>query len=250
MMCFPPLPRHQRPTIALLLGAAIVIGLLPGCSATDKALAAVITPKSNPTPLPSADAADAANTRKLYLILVSDLEAQGKSRAALGYLAAYDKFYPNDPKAALLRAQCLLDIGSYQAATSAFRAQLNSGNAAAAHNGLGQVAMAQRHWQDAVDQFNAADTADPSNVRYINNLSYAQLRAGQFDQAVSNAREAYELAPGNNRVRNNLLLALAAAGNKSEAQSLIDAIGDPAQRAAVQHMVTTQLMGLTNSASS
>jgi Flp pilus assembly protein TadD len=180
-------------------------------------------------------------SRALYLALISDMRRSGKTYAALAHLDAFDKLYPRATDAAVLRGDCLVDIGSYADAQAIYRKLLKTrGTAASAYAGLGRIDGLNGHWVDAAGNFNLAVNEDPTNPNYLNDYGYALLRQGTPDQALFRIRQASELAPGDVRVRNNLILVLAATGDKAGSRALLDSIPDQAERAEMQAAITAQ----------
>jgi Flp pilus assembly protein TadD len=167
-------------------------------------------------------AADAAPTRSLYLQLIHQARADGRPRAALAYLDDFDRQYPGDADARLLRINSLLDLGQIDAAEAITLPPDGPGVSAIRGHLLG----ARGHWREAVSFYQAAAQASPADPLTRNALGYALLRAGQTTQAVEAFRAAADLAPGAEVIRNNLLLALTVEGRNAEAEALLRQIGD------------------------
>jgi Flp pilus assembly protein TadD len=180
--------------------------------------------------MPRVDDLDAQNTRRLFLILIDTLHKQGKTRAALAFLEAYNKQFSNDKDAMLLQAQCLTDTGAFQQAKPLFAALLTSPRAAAAYAGLGDIAASGHDWANAAIQFEKATYLDPSNAAYVNDLGFALIRIGQYDRGLAKLQQATQLDPANRIARNNLILGMTLAGRPSEAAQLVNTISDPNDR--------------------
>src|SRR5690606_36370718 len=101
--------------------AALLALASGGCSATGLPLAQ--TPSARPSPDALASRADLPQRPQgdLYLKLIADLRASGRTHAALAHLDEYDRSYPRDVRAAILRAHCLTDIGAFEQATAIYR---------------------------------------------------------------------------------------------------------------------------------
>lgn len=221
--------RHTRLAAGLLMGGL----LLAGCTNST-------TQRFNPaeSALPKAAALDQDHARKLYLLVVDGMRRDGQARAALAYLNDYDRIYPNDPQASLLRADCLLSIGQADQAAPLYQALTGTGEyAAAANAGLGQVAAQRKQWPAAVAKFQTALSLDPSHAEYVNDLGYAQMQVGDYAAAVNTLGQASELDPANALMRNNLILSLHLAGRDKDARRLIQDIADPAQRRQAEHLL-------------
>lgn len=174
------------------------------------------------------------DNRELHLKLIRDLRESGRVHAALAHLDDYDSRYPRDLQAALLRADCLVDIGAYDQAEVIYRRLLRSRNAAAAaYAGLGRAAGLRGDWAAASDHFGEAVRRSPLAVVYLSDLGYALLKSGDPEAAVFRLRQATELAPGEPKARNNLVLALEAAGQTEAAARLWAQVTEPADRRAI-----------------
>ena len=215
--------------------------LLPALSACSS-LFGGDTPRHAPSPadqMPQAAELDPENSRDLYLGIVDKLRQGGKSRAALAYLDDYDNRHPGDVRAQVLRANSFLDIQDYDRAEAIYRELVNGDEAAAAYDGLGRVAVGRGDWIKARAQFHEAVRREPINVKYLNDLGFAEMRIASYDEALFTLRQASELAPGNAQVRNNLILCLDVAGQGSESKAMIATIADAKERRAVEQMVKT-----------
>lgn len=196
-------------------------------------------------PAPAHADRDAASTRDLYLLLIRQARIDGRPRAALAYLADFDRRHPDDLEARILRINCLLDLGQIKAAEAAV-AQLPPSSADGAANAIrGHVLAARGDWAQAIPQYRAALAASPTNPLTRNALGYAQLRAGDAAPAVETLKAAAALAPTNKVIRNNLLLALTLAGRKAEADAAILAMADPAARATLRRQLAGEARRLS-----
>jgi Flp pilus assembly protein TadD len=185
-------------------------------------------------------AEEGGSTRNLYLLLIRQARTDGRARAALAYLDDFDRQYPGDLEARVLRVNCLLDLGQTDAARAAvdrIPANRRNGEASAAR---GHVLAAQGDWAEAAAQYRIALAASPANALTANALGYAELRAGRTGAAVETLKGAADLAPGNNVIRNNLLLALSLAGRTDEANERFRTIRDFGERATLRQQIADQ----------
>jgi Flp pilus assembly protein TadD len=194
-----------------------------------------------PAPAETPKAAHLAGTRDLYLLLIRQARDDGRPRAALAYLADFDRRHPGDGDAHMLRINCLLDLGQTDAAEAALAALPVSGASDAVH---GHVLAARGDWTRAAARYRGALAAMPADPLTANALGYAQLRAGHLDEAVETLRGAADLAPMNAVIRNNLLLALTLTGKGAEADAKLHAVTDPAARADLKRVIVGQAMRL------
>jgi Flp pilus assembly protein TadD len=116
--------------LAFALTAAI---LFAGPVAVRAADAAGLGPTSGPSSL------DPARQRSLYLAIIESLRREGSARAALAHLDSYDRMHPHDPRAEILRADCLADIGDRAAAEAPYRKAAGGPYAARASSGRGHL---------------------------------------------------------------------------------------------------------------
>lgn len=171
---------------------------------------------------------------ELYLGVVDGLIRQERYEAAIAFLAKYQKSASLTPRYHKLAGDALAGAGRTEEALAAYRLALDSDMAASAYNGMGRALSARGRWADAAEDFRQAATMDPANAIYLNNFGYAQLKQNYRGPAlapvVSELQRAHELDPGSNLIRDNLALALALAGRRTELQALLDAIPAPDHR--------------------
>ncbi|WP_375196602.1 tetratricopeptide repeat protein [Sphingobium sp.] len=175
---------------------------------------------------PPAQAEEAPEMRGLYLQLIHQARADGRSRAALAYLDDFERRYPDDAEARLLRVNSLIDLGQIDAA----EAVVLPADAQGANAVRGHLLAARGHWVEAADRYAGAVEDSPADPLLRNALGYALLRAGLAARAIEALRGAIDLAPQEAVIRNNLLLALMVAGHRAEAETGLRSIGDPALR--------------------
>jgi len=216
------------------------IAVLPlmtgGCSTLHSLTAASPRPPVG-NDIPEAARMDEKREQTLFLAVVEGLRDGGQSRAALAYLDAFDKTYPGVPDAALLRAECLLDVGKPAEAAPVFAGLITTSYAAAANAGLGKVAAASGDWTTATRNFREASRLEPSRAQYANDLGFAELRQGDYSGAIDMLSRAAELAPDNKFIRNNLIIGLHLSGRNQEAARLIDGIAEPDDQRAARQML-------------
>jgi Flp pilus assembly protein TadD len=187
-------------------------------------------PREAANDIPDALPLNTDRSRTLFLIIVQGLQDAGKPRAAIAYLRQYGKLYPNDPKAQLLLANCLLSTHEEKEAAALYKGLGAGAQAAASESGLGRVAASHGAWDEAATLFQQAVSRDAANIAYLNDLGFAHIMTAHFDQAVETLHQANELAPGNVMVRNNFILALHLARRDPEARAVISSIVQPNDR--------------------
>src|SRR3546814_2395370 len=92
-------------------------------------------------------------------LVIRKLNADGKSHAALAYLDDYDRRFPDDQSARLLRADCLLGAGLLKQAEGIYLTLAQGADGAAAQAGLGKIAAARGDWAGAVHAYERAVAA-------------------------------------------------------------------------------------------
>jgi Flp pilus assembly protein TadD len=102
-----------------------------------------------------------------------------------------------------------------------------------AHNGLGVAYGQQGRFPEAVAAFQAALTRAPNAPHLLNNLGYAQLKAGNHDDAWVSLARAYRLDKTNPQTRENLVL-LATARAAAAPVALASATSGSAQPVSAQ----------------
>jgi len=169
-------------------------------------------------------------TRSLYLDLIQQARADGRARAAIAFLDDYDRHYPGDVQARVLRINCLLDLHQIDEAEGVMK-QLRpadqTGSFAAQVDAVrGHVLAARDRWGDSVPFYTAAVAADPTSAWLRNALGYSLLRDHQADRAVEALRDARDLAPDSPIIRNNLWLAYALSGRGQLLTHALDSLPD------------------------
>lgn len=227
-------------TTARFIGLLAALSTIPtACSQIGRDNSLVTNSTVTPTEDSGAPTSDPDRARQLYLAVVAGLRHDKKSRAALGFLDDYDKVYPTDPRAGLMRADCLVDVGDLDGAAHLYRTLTGTPQIdAAAAAGLGMVDASRHDWNAAVVELKRAVALDPTSVRFNNNLGYAELKAGDLEGAEYTLRKAAEIDPSNVAVRNNLILVLRHAGKRDDLQRMLAQI-DPRHRLQVERMLAS-----------
>lgn len=196
------------------------------------ALAAISAVSASAAAAPARTSATAAQapTRSLYLHLIRQARADGKPRAAIAYLDDFDRQFPGDLSARLLRINSLLDLDQIDEAEAVYttldKASPRGGDAAAVEAVHGHILAARNAWPQAIACYQTAIAANPTDPLLRNALGYAQLRTGAYASAIETLRGASDLAPEEMVVRNNLLLALTLGGKQADLDAALARIGD------------------------
>ena len=183
-----------------------------------------------------AGAPPGGDTRTLYLQLIRQARADGRPRAAIAYLDDFDRRYPGDGDARILRINSLLDLGDVSSAEAA--AARLSPDAPAVR---GHLLAARGHWAQAIPLYRHAIAASPADPLLRNALGYALLRAGSPAEAIEALRAARDLAPDDRTIRNNLLLALSIDGQHAEVDAILRQVRDDAEQQALRRQIAVQV---------
>ncbi|MDB5715680.1 MAG: Tetratricopeptide 4 [Sphingomonadales bacterium] len=227
----------RRPLIHIMLATALLVPALPTV-----AVAARIDKTQTTAP-----------TRALYLQLIRQARADGRPRAAIAYLDDFDRQFPRDREAGLLRVNSLLDLGQVDEAEAALStisrpgsAGKNGGKEAGEVDAMhGHVLAARGFWDAAIPPYTSAVAADPTSPILRNALGYALLRTHRNGPAIEALRGAADLAPGDTVIRNNLILAYAVAGQKQAAADMISRVEDRRAQGVLRRQIATEAARIT-----
>jgi len=198
------------------------------------------TPVANPNP--------DKQTREFYLRIVQALEDQGKNYAALAYLKEYEGKFSVDADAGLLRGKALLAVGRLSEAEGEYERLLTTDLRAAGYEGLGEVQASREAWDAAKPQFRMAAELRPTNTKFLNNYGFALLKSGDLQNAEFTLRQAADLAPDNDAIRNNLLLCLHLEHNDAEVARMMGEVKSPDMRDSLELKLAQWMKPETRSA--
>lgn len=159
-----------------------------------------------------------ADTLDNALGLYRAWQAAGKPLEAARHMETWNRAHPGVPAAQLALAEAYLASGRYPEARQAYERILaadprqpvalnNLANVLLQLGDKGALAMAERAYQAAPQDANAADT-----------LGWVLLKSGQAERALKYLREARLRAPRNANIREHLAEALEATGRAGEAR--------------------------------
>lgn len=151
-------------------------------------------------------APDTENDPELYLQLIAGMQEKSLYFAALAHLDAFDRRWPGNQRAALLRGDALRETAYFEKAKAVYRNLLKGEQSAAAYHGLGIIAGRQGDSRAALEALEKANQLAPTNVSILNDLGYLQLLGGHLADARLSLHKAAELDQRNARVGGNLAL--------------------------------------------
>jgi len=181
------------------LAAALVLALA-GCGGMRR----LDDPIGQSAPSSGAGQAEAAG---IYTDAVRAMMARGQYYAALAHLQEDRRAHGDSPELRLLEADARRNLGQNREAEALYKGLLNGPQAADAHHGLGRL-YAGRDLSLSIEHLRKASARRPTDVDIRNDLGYALMRARRYGEAKVELATAAELAPGEVKSRNNLLILL------------------------------------------
>jgi tetratricopeptide (TPR) repeat protein len=159
-----------------------------------------------------------ADTLENALGLYRGWQAAGKRQEAVQHMETWNRSHPNQPAAQGALAEAYLAAGRYSQARQAYERILsrdghdpvvlnNLANILLSLGDSGALAMAERAYQAAPQDANAADT-----------MGLVLFKSGQAERALKYLREARIRDPRNVNIREHLAQALETTGHAGEAR--------------------------------
>lgn len=218
----------MRRSAAVALTAILI---LPGCAEQERS-----APRLAAAPAP--EKLTPGNEAAFYLNIVDGLVKDKRHGAALAFLDSYALAQKDpEPRYWLLRGNALLGLNRGEDAGRAFHRLFGTALGGEGWNGMGRVAALQKRWRLAAANFGKAVESEPANSDFLNNLAFAGLHMGQKVQALVWLRQARELDPKSDLIRNNLLIALALNGDRDHAEAVLARIATNTERNHVRALV-------------
>lgn len=183
------------------------------------------------TPEETIRAANKQDTEQVHTELVRNMIAQRKYYAARAHLDALALEYGDTAEILLLKADCMRHLGEVEQARAIYQSLLDGAYGADAAHGMGLL-LADRHLDIALGYLQRAVNLRPTHAATRNDLGYAMILAGRYDDAYRQLATARELAPSDQRATRNMILLHYVLGNRVEADALADGSSLPdAERA-------------------
>lgn len=142
-------------------------------------------------------------TRDLYLSAIEQLIQYDKFHAALAHIDEFELRFGPNPRTHALRGDAWLALGEFDRAEKEYGAIERGTLAGAGHHGLGSVAAKRGNWALAATQFEDAVETQPTNTKFLTDLSHAYAELGRDHDAEFALKQAQELSPeaGGNETR-------------------------------------------------
>ena len=224
--------------LGLVLCSVLALG---GCASTFSGRTNAPAPSAMHTS--AAGAITPQNEASLYLNVIEDgLIKEERYGAAVAFLDDYAvKRRDLVARYWLLRGDASLGLGRQEDAVAAYAKLDGTPLAAEGWNGKGRVAAAHLQWRYAAENFQQAVRSEPANPDFLNNLAFASMHLGRCDASAAYLRQAYELKPGSELIRNNLIIALTLAGDSNGADTILRSVTDATQREQVKAIVANAI---------
>lgn len=187
---------------------------------------------------------DPAAQNVLYLDLIDGLVKGRRYSAGLAFLDEYAlRIQSPEPRYWVLRGDALLGLGRDREALKAFVRLDDTALSAEGWNGRGRVAAFTQSWRAAETAFLKAVEKGPSNAQFLNNLAYARMRMGNASSSLALLRQAHEISPKSDVIRNNLIIALELSGLNAEADRVLAEIPSGQEQDRVKSYIKRTISG-------
>lgn len=144
---------------------------------------------------------------ELHNQLVVGMLDQKQYYAALAHIQEIQNQSGNTTELRYLEADARRNLGQLGPAEALYRGLLKSTYAADAYHGLGLL-YSKTDLKLAVQQLQAAVQRRPTDTGMRNDLGYALMMAGRYQEALPQLATAVELDPGGDKSLNNLIVLL------------------------------------------
>lgn len=155
----------------------------------------------------------------LHKELILGMLDQGQYYAALAHVQEQQNQFGKTAELRWLEAESRRHLGMDRIAETLYRSLLRTDYAAQSHRGLGLL-LAKTDLARAVEQLQQAVQRRPSDALMRNDLGYALMMAGRYQEALPQLATAVELDPGGVKGLNNLVLLLLLTRDETRAHSV------------------------------
>ncbi len=209
--------------VATAAGAAMLAAT--GCAGLKDQYAASADAQQRMAAEMAADtkAGASVDTQATYLKLVEQMQKEDLWFASLAHIDALEQRWGVSPESTRTRAEALRQTGQAVPAEAAYKRLLGTPLESAGYRGLGLLAGMRGNYGEAVQLLGQAQRRTPTDALLLSDLGYAQLRAGQIEEARLPLMQALQLRPDSTQAQANLALYLEATGQPDKATALMDA---------------------------
>ena len=220
------------------IGGSLVLTLLiVGCAAPKDQYPGAFEAQQRMAAEDAAASKAGANvdSQSTYLKLIDQMQREGLWFASLAHIDALEQRWGSTPETHRARADALRNTGQLSQSEEFYGRLRGTPLESAAYHGLGLLAGARADFSEAVNYLQKAQQRSPTDAVLLNDLGYANLRAGRIAEARLPLMQAMQLQPDNAQAQANLALYLEASGQKEQAAVLMEARRMPAAtRAAIR----------------
>ena len=198
---------------------------IAGCAGTKDQYAASADAQQRMAAEMAADtkAGASIDTQATYLKLVEQMQKEDLWFASLAHIDALEQRWGVSPESTRTRAEALRQTGQAVPAEAAYKRLLGTSLESAGYRGLGLLAGTRGNYAEAVQLLSQAQRRTPTDALLLSDLGYAQLRAGQIEEARLPLMQALQLRPDSTQAQANLALYLEATNQRDQAIVLMDA---------------------------
>lgn len=189
-------------------------------------LAACSGPRAKPATGIEAEAA-----QQMHIEAVRGLLEQDQNYAALAHVQQAQVGRASSPVLRFYEAEALRRLKRTQSAEAIYRELLNTPLAAQGHQGLGLL-QATSDPVAAAGHFRKAVRLAPTDPGIRNDLGYALMLAQRYPEALAEFSTAAELAPGDEKSANNLIVLMVLMNDEASVRRLVADAGVDAARLA------------------
>ena len=204
----------SRPASILACGLALLA--LAGCVPEPR--------RAEPPSEPLEKDNPAAKDPQLRMDLIREVINKGQYYAALAHIEEQKAAYGDSAEVRLLEADVRRHLGQKAAAEALYRPLLAGPQAGQAYHGMGLLYAASDR-DLAIRYLQSAARRLPTDVEVRNDLGYALMESGRYTEAMPQLSTAAELAPGEAKSRNNLIILMLLMGNEAAASRLAQQAG-------------------------
>lgn len=177
------------------------------------------TPPDAYSPQATVQDAPRLKEQEIHTDLIRQMLAQGQYYAALAHIEDAQRGGGND-ELTVLEADARRNLGQTQQADALYHRVLeNPKYSAEAYHGLGLLYV-KTDPDGAIRNLQHAVKDAPTNIDFRSDLGYALMEAGRYTEAMPELSTAAELAPGQLKTRNNLIILYLLVGNDGAVRQL------------------------------
>ena len=216
---------HSARRMLLFISAATAALVVTGCAGVKDQYAASADAQQRMAAEAAADtkAGASVDTQATYLKLVEQMQKENLWFASLAHIDALEQRWGISPESTRTRAEALRQTGQAASAEVAYKRLLSTPLASAGYRGLGLLAGTRGNYAEAVQLLTQAQRRTPTDALLLSDLGYAQLRAGQIEDARLPLMQALQLRPDSTQAQANLALYLEVTNQRDQATALMDA---------------------------